>query len=45
MEKSLNIIRVARSYITDLIEEFSVDQLNEIPAGFKNNFLWNFRGL
>ena len=45
MENYLNIIRGARSYITIPIEEFSVDQLNEIPAGFKNNFLWNFRGL
>ena len=42
MEKSLNIIKGARSYITNLIEEFSVEQLNEIPAGFHNNLLWNF---
>ncbi len=42
MEKSLNIIKGARSYITNLIEEFSVEQLNEIPEGFHNNLLWNF---
>ena len=42
MEKSLNIIRGARSYIMNLIEEFSVEQLNEIPEGFHNNLLWNF---
>lgn len=42
MEKSLNIIIGARSYITNLIEEFSIEQLNEIPAGFHNNLIWNF---
>ncbi len=42
MEKSLNIIKGARNYITNLIEEFSIEQLNEIPEGFHNNLLWNF---
>lgn len=42
MEKSLDIIKGARSFITNLIEEFSIDQLNEIPDGFHNNLLWNF---
>lgn len=42
MEKSLNIIKGARSFIANLIEEFSVEQLNEIPVGFNNNLLWNF---
>ena len=42
MEESLNIIKGARSFITNLIEEFSIEQLNKIPDGFNNNLLWNF---
>ena len=42
MEKSFEIIKGARSYITNLIDEFSIEQLNIIPEGFNNNLIWNF---
>lgn len=32
----------ARKTFIRLIEDLSIDQLNEIPAGFNNNIIWNF---
>ena len=42
MEKSFEIIKGGRSFITNLIGEFSIDELNIIPEGFHNNLIWNF---
>lgn len=32
----------SRENFVSLLDAFSVDQLNHIPAGFKNNLIWNF---
>ena len=41
MKKTVDIIHHARSTLGTLMDQFSLDQLNEIPAGFNNNLIWN----
>lgn len=41
MNKSHDFIRKARLVLTNTIKELSIEQLNEIPAGFNNNIIWN----
>jgi len=42
MHKGIERLKKVRSYLINLTEGLSADQLNEIPAGFNNNILWNF---
>ncbi|WP_316792110.1 DinB family protein [Pedobacter frigoris] len=42
MEQLLAIIRQTRKNFTQLIEASSLEELNEVPAGFNNNMIWNF---
>jgi len=42
MEYLLNIARKTRENFIRLIETSTVEELNEIPAGFNNNIIWNF---
>jgi hypothetical protein len=39
--KTLNTIRVTRKHLLHLIEGLTVEQLNQVPAGFNNNIIWN----
>ena len=41
MEKQLEIIRQTRKFLLDVIKDLTPEQLNEIPAGFNNNIIWN----
>lgn len=41
LEKQLEIMRQPRVSILKTLEEFTLDQLNVIPAGFNNNIIWN----
>ncbi|TFF41005.1 DinB family protein [Mucilaginibacter psychrotolerans] len=41
MAKQIEIMRQPRIKILSILETFSLDQLNIIPAGFNNNILWN----
>jgi len=41
MEKQFEILKASRIIILKVIENFSLDQLNKIPSGFKNNIAWN----
>ena len=41
MNKSHDFIRKARLVQINIIKELSLEQLNEIPAGFNNNIIWN----
>ena len=41
MNKEIDNLKKTRSYLLKAIEELSVDELNEIPAGFNNNIIWN----
>ena len=42
MEYLLNITRQTRENFIRLIETSTVEELNEVPAGFNNNIIWNF---
>lgn len=41
MNKSIEIIKKPRIQLTGLVQKLTVEQLNEISAGFNNNILWN----
>ena len=38
-------IKKTRSFIIDLVENLSAEQLNHIPPGFNNNIIWNIAHL
>jgi hypothetical protein len=42
MNYSFEIIRTTRKNFLKLIEGLTDEQLNNIPAGFNNNIIWNF---
>src|SRR5690606_12470047 len=42
MENVFKFIFESRRAFIKLIEELSLEQLNEVPAGFNNNIIWNF---
>jgi len=41
MEKQFEILKASRLIILKIIENLSLEQLNKIPEGFKNNIIWN----
>lgn len=41
MEKQFEIIRKTRQSLLNTIADLTIDQLNEVPAGFNNNIIWN----
>lgn len=41
MNKQIDRIKTIRLHLLDLVSDLSVEQLNEIPAGFKNNIVWH----
>jgi hypothetical protein len=41
MHKTFDVTRASRKVLSQFIENFSLDQLNEIPNGFNNNLIWN----
>ncbi|TRX37993.1 DinB family protein [Flavobacterium sp. ZT3R18] len=41
MHKMFNVTRTSRKVLSQFIENFTLDQLNEIPDGFNNNLIWN----
>ena len=45
MVKQFEILRANRLIILKVIEDLTIDQLNKIPAGFKNNIAWNLTHL
>lgn len=42
MEKHLNTLYQTRRNFIALLDQYSEEQLNTIPAGFNNNLIWNF---
>ena len=45
MQKHFEILKLSRHYIFKNIETLSIEQLNKIPDGFKNNIIWNIAHL
>ena len=41
MQKQFDTLKQSRKLILKLIENLSIEQLNKIPEGFKNNIAWN----
>jgi hypothetical protein len=41
MHLQIETIRKTRNALLTLIQDLSVEELNEIPAGFNNNIIWN----
>ena len=41
MEQNFDIARTSRKMILQYLENYSVEQLNTVPAGFSNNLIWN----
>ncbi|MCC8426546.1 DinB family protein [Mucilaginibacter sp. UR6-11] len=41
MTKAIEIIKMPRLHLLNLIKDLNVDQLNKVPAGFNNNIIWN----
>jgi len=41
MTKTIEIIRTPRKLLIGIIESLTTEQLNQIPAGFNNNIIWN----
>lgn len=42
MEQVFQFIKQGRQAFINLINDLTIEQLNEIPAGFNNNIIWNF---
>jgi hypothetical protein len=40
-----DILREGRKFILKIIDGYSIEQLNSIPKGFKNNIAWNITHL
>jgi len=45
MNKNFDTLKKSRILILKIIEGLSIDQLNKIPEGFKNNIAWNIAHL
>ena len=45
MQREFNILKKSRQLTLKAIENCSIDQLNTIPKGFKNNIAWNIAHL
>jgi len=41
LDKQLDIMLQPRIKILSILEDFTLEQLNTIPAGFNNNVIWN----
>jgi len=41
MNKAIDILKQPRVVILNEIKDLTLEQLNEIPAGFSNNIIWN----
>ena len=42
MQHQIELIRKTRASFVHTCRELSIEQLNQIPAGFNNNIIWNF---
>lgn len=41
MQDLIEITRVTRKGLEKILDNYSLEQLNEIPKGFRNNIFWN----
>jgi hypothetical protein len=41
MQEILTLTKASRNMVLKLIEAYTLEQLNKVPAGFNNNIIWN----
>lgn len=41
MNQNIDTIKKTRGYVLQLLADATVEQLNDVPAGFNNNIIWN----
>lgn len=41
IENQIDVLKKGRALLLKVIEGYSLEQINKIPAGFKNNIAWN----
>lgn len=41
MQEILEITKTSRNMISKLVQGYTLEQLNKVPEGFKNNLIWN----
>jgi DinB superfamily len=41
MNQTFEITRTSRKIVSQFLDNYSLEQLNKIPKGFKNNLFWN----
>lgn len=41
MNQTFEITRTSRKIVSQFLDNYSLEQLNKIPEGFKNNLIWN----
>ncbi|UZO82044.1 DinB family protein [Aquimarina sp. ERC-38] len=41
MQHPLEITRTSRRFLQNFLENHSLEELNKVPPGFKNNIIWN----
>lgn len=41
MQEILEITKTSRNMVSKLIQGYTLEQLNKVPEGFKNNLIWN----
>ena|SRR6476661_2680041 len=45
MNKTIDTIRKERQFLLQLLNDLTLEQLNEVPQGFNNNIIWNLAHL
>jgi len=45
MHQQIEKIKATRTFLLTLIEDLTIEQLNQIPEGFNNNIIWNLAHL
>lgn len=41
MKIEINVLKVTRQLVANIVKDFSIEQLHKIPDGFNNNIAWN----
>lgn len=41
MNAQLNVLKVTREFIHNIVKDLSLEKIHEIPNGFNNNIAWN----
>jgi len=45
MQNQIDTLLITRKFLLKITEDLTIEQLNKIPDGFKNNIAWNLAHL